>query len=108
MNPADHYARIIQWTGETTGASDTILHIHAGLAVLVVARVILGRSLASPWPLLMVYLAELTNEVLDYFAHGAVMPDTFRDVINTVFWPTVVFIGLNLRPLRTAESRAAS
>lgn len=85
---------------ETTGPSDTIPHIHAGMACWVVARVILGRSLASPWALLMVYLAELTGEVLDDFAHEALMPDTLKDEINTVFWPTVLFIGSRVRPLR--------
>jgi len=34
---------------------------------------------------------------MDYFAHGRVMPDTSSDVLNTVFWPTVLFIGLRLR-----------
>jgi hypothetical protein len=28
------------------------------------------------------------------------MPDTFSDVLNTVFWPTVLFVGLRIRRAR--------
>jgi hypothetical protein len=100
MNPADLYARLILWIGDGTGAPDTVLHIHAGMAVLLFVRVLTGRSLATPWPLLAVYVAELANEIMDYFAHGAIMPDTLSDVLNTIFWPTVLFIGLRVRRAR--------
>jgi hypothetical protein len=100
VNPIDLYSHFIRWIGDGTGAPDTVLHIHAGMAVLLAARVVTGRSLATPWPLLAVFVAELTNEVLDYFIHGRVMPDTLSDVLNTVFWPTVLFIGLRIRRAR--------
>lgn len=97
MNIVDLYARLILWIGDGSGATDTVLHIHAGMAVLFLVRIISGRSLATPYPLAAVYLAEFANEVMDYFVHGAVMPDTYSDIINTVFWPTMLFIGLRLR-----------
>lgn len=97
MNPAQLYARLILWIGDGTGAPDTVLHIHAGMAVLFVARIITRRSLATLVPLSFVYLAEFANEVMDYFAHGRVMPDTLSDVLNTVFWPTVLYVGLRVR-----------
>jgi len=100
MNLADLYSRLTIWIGDGTGAPDTVLHIHAGMAVLLFVRVLTGRSLATPWPLLAVYLAELVNEILDYFAHGKIMPDTLSDVLNTIFWPTVLFIGLRFRRAR--------
>lgn len=100
MNPADLYVRFIQWIGDGTGAPDTVLHIHAGMAVLLFVRLVSGRSLATPIPLIAVYVAEFGNELLDYFGHGRVMPDTFSDVINTVFWPTILFIGLRVRRAR--------
>jgi hypothetical protein len=103
MNPANLYARLILWIGDGTGAPDTVLHIHAGMAVLLFVRVLTGRSLATPWPLLAVYVAELANEIMDYFAHGSVMPDTLSDVLNTVFWPTVLFIGLRIRRARAVR-----
>jgi hypothetical protein len=100
MNPIELYGRLIQWVGDGTGAPDTVLHIHAGMAVLFVARVITRRSLATPVPLAFVYLAELANEILDRVNHGQWMPDTFSDVLNTVFWPTVLFVGLRIRRAR--------
>lgn len=108
MNPADLYSRFIRWVGDGTGAPDTILHIHAGMAVLLVVRIVTGRSLATPWPLLGVYLAETANEVIDFFIHGRVMPDTFSDFANTVFWPTVLFVGLRVRRARTAGGDGAA
>ncbi len=109
MDFVDLYARFILWIGDGTGAPDTILHIHAGMAVLLVARVVTGRSLSTPIPLAFVYLAEFANEVLDRLGHGRWMPDTLSDVINTVFWPTVLFIALRLRGLGgvNAEARDA-
>ena len=100
MNPAELYHRFIVWIGDGTGAPDTILHIHAGMAVLLIVRVLSRQSLATPWPLLAVYLAEFANEAMDYWAHGRVMPDTFSDVVHTVFWPTVLFLGLRIRRAR--------
>lgn len=97
MNPADLYVRFIAWIGDGTGAPDTVLHIHAGMAVLLLARVITRRSLATPIPLATVYVAETVNEILDYLGHGSVMPDTWSDFVNTVFWPTVLFLGLRMR-----------
>lgn len=100
MNPFELYGRLIAWVGDGTGAPDTVLHIHAGMAVLLFVRVVTGRSLATPWPLLAVYVAEFVNEVLDRINHGQWMSDTTSDVLNTVFWPTVLFIGLRIRRAR--------
>lgn len=108
MNFAQQYVAFIRWlsdtflhlTGDTSGVIDTVLHIHAGMAVLFLARLVTRRSLATPMPVACVYLAELINEVLDYYGHGRLMPDTFADFVNTVFWPTVLFIGLRIRQAR--------
>jgi hypothetical protein len=80
--------------------TDTVLHIDAGMAVPRLVRAATGRSLAVPWPLLAVYLAELVNEILDRVNHGQRMPDTTSDLLNTVFWPTVLFVGLRVRRAR--------
>ena len=97
MNPAKLYHSYIIWIGDGTGASDTVLHIHAGMAVLFIARLVTRKSMATPWPLFFVYLAEFGNEVMDYLAQGRIMPDTLSDILNTVFWPTVLFLGLRWR-----------
>jgi hypothetical protein len=89
---------------EATGANDALLHIHAGLAILLAARVITGRSLATPFPLLCVWIVEIANELLDYVTAGRLMPDTVADITNTVLWPTLLFIGLRIRQARSVAA----
>ena len=99
------YESIIVWIGDGTGAPDTLLHVHAGLAVLFLARIVTRRSLATPLPFLMVCLAEAANEYMDYLSYGGWRwPDTGIDIVNTLFWPFVLMIGLRLR--RSRESLA--
>lgn len=110
MDLPDLYARFILWIGDGTGLPDTILHIHAGMAVLVLARIATGRSLGSLVPLAFVAAAELANEIMDRLHYGSWRwPDTTADVANTLFWPVVICLGIRLRPLlaqRRSESGA--
>ena len=97
------YHGIIVWIGDGTGASDSLLHVHAGLAVLFLARIVTRRSLATPTPFLVVVAAELANELLDRLAFGAWRwEDTLLDIVNTLFWPFVLMIGLRWRRAREA------
>jgi hypothetical protein len=101
MDVASAYGRFTQWIGDGTGASDALLHVHAGLAVLLIARLVTRRSLATPIPFAIVCLAELVNEVLDRIHYGSWRWwDTSLDVVNTLFWPFVLMIGLRLRSPR--------
>jgi len=98
MNLPSLYADLIQQIGDGTGMADTVLHIHAGMAVLFLARLVTRRSLATPVPLLVVLAAELGNEVMDRLHYGSWRPaDTTADLINTLFWPSVLFVGLRWR-----------
>jgi hypothetical protein len=45
MNFANLYEQVIQSIGDGTGASDALLHVHAGMVVLLAARLVTGRSL---------------------------------------------------------------
>ena len=95
------YERLIFWIGDGTGASDTLLHVHAGLAILFLARIVTRRSLATPVPFLVVCLGELGNELMDYLSYGSWRwHDTLFDVVNTLFWPLMLMIGLRLRRAR--------
>lgn len=106
MDIAAAYARLIGWIGDGTGASDALLHVHAGLAVLLLARLITRRSLATPIPFAFVFAAELFNEVLDRIQHGSWQWwDTGLDAVNTLFWPFVLMIGLRLRSPREANPK---
>lgn len=101
------YQALIQWIGDGTGASDSLLHVHAGLAVLLLARVVTGKSLATPVPFAIVCIAELANEILDRINHGSwLWQDTSLDIVNTLFWPFVLMIGLRMRRLKDAGRHA--
>jgi hypothetical protein len=105
MSLASAYEQFTQWVGDGTGASDSLLHVHAGLAVLLVARVISGRSLSTPAPFAIVCAAAIANEVMDRINHGSwLWADTSLDILNTLFWPLVLMIGLRIR--RPGEGRA--
>ncbi len=107
MDIANTYEGIIKWIGDGTGASDALLHVHAGMAVLLAARLITGRSLATPVPFLIVCLAELANEVLDRMSHGSwLWWDTGLDVVNTLVWPFVLMVGLRVRRSREGKRQS--
>jgi len=100
------YARVIQWIGDGTGTTDTVLHIHAGMAVLILARLVTRRSLGTFVPLSVVALAEVGNEVLDRLHyHSWRWWDTIPDVINTLFWPTVICAAVRWRPMHRRDQR---
>jgi hypothetical protein len=88
------YIRFVDWIAAETGFEDRLLHVHAGLLILVVVKFVTRRPLSSPVPLACVYAGELINEIFDRLHHGRWMPDTASDVINTVLWPTVLFLIL--------------
>jgi hypothetical protein len=101
MNIPKLYSDIILWIGDGTGASDSLLHVHAGLVVLFAARIVTRRSLATPVPFLVVCVAELGNEIMDRLSHGSWrLQDTGLDIVNTLFWPFILMIGLRLRRAR--------
>ena len=103
------YHHVIIWIGDGTGASDSLLHVHAGLAVLFLARIVTRRSLATPVPFLVVCVAAIANEVMDRLNHGSWRwDDTLLDIVNTLFWPLVLMIGLRLRRAREKRPTAES
>jgi len=93
------YVEFIQWIGDGTGLPDTILHIHAGMAVLLLARLLTRKSLGTLVPLAFVDVAELGNEIMDRLYYGSWRwPDTLMDVLNTLLWPIVLSLAIRLRP----------
>jgi hypothetical protein len=94
------YHAFILWIGDGTGLPDTILHIHAGLIVMMATRIATGRSLGSWVPLGVVIAAEFFNELMDYLVYGLRVADTASDVFNTMLWPVVIFLGVRFRRLR--------
>ena len=97
----DFYRPLSAALGMSTGASDSLLHVHGGMVVLFLARIATRRSLATWTPFLFVLAAALAKEAIDRVAHGAWrMPDSAFDVLNTIFWPFVLMVGLRWRRAR--------
>lgn len=100
MDIAGLWTDFTVWVGDGTGLPDTIIHVHAGLAVLLVARLVTGRSLGTLIPLSLVVAAEAGNEILDRVQYGSWRwSDTLGDIANTLFWPVVICIAIRLRPM---------
>ncbi len=97
----DFYRPLSAALGMSTGASDSLLHVHGGMVILFLARVATRRSLATWTPFLFVLAAAIAKEIADRIAHGAWrMPDSAFDILNTIFWPFVLMVGLRWRRAR--------
>lgn len=95
------YKTVIMWIKLNSGLSDPILHLHAGMIVLLAARLVTRRPLASLVPFAIVVAAELGNEVLDRIILGSWRwRNTGSDVFYTLFWPAVLTIGARYRAAR--------
>lgn len=101
MNLIQSYADAIAWLAARSGWTDPMLHMNAGLAVLLVAIVTTRRSLGDVAPLVLVVIAALANEAMDYLHHGSVMPDTATDLMQTVFWPAMLTAVARFNQSRT-------
>ena len=94
------YHQWIDWIGDGTGLPDTILHIHAGMALLMIARLITRRSFGTFIPWTVVAAGEAFNEIMDRLNYGSWRwDDTLLDIANTMCWPTVICLGVRLRPI---------
>lgn len=80
-----------------TGLSKDALHIYVGLAVFLAMATVLRKPLRSIVPWLVVVAIAIAGEVLDmrddvaslgYWRWSA----SLHDMLNTIFWPTVLFL----------------
>lgn len=80
---------------EFLGITKDALHVHIGLAIFFGAALLFRRPLASWIPWLSLLAFELANELMDMFhwhgGFGFELGDSPKDIVNTMFWPTVVF-----------------
>ncbi len=82
---------------EATNLGKDALHIYVGMGVMLLVVIGFKRSLADWRPLAAVALASLAGEiwdVIDTFSHGRTprWNANWKDVWNTLFWPTVLFL----------------
>ncbi|WP_176482879.1 MULTISPECIES: hypothetical protein [Sphingobium] len=95
MNVPARYTELINAIRDATGLSDDMLHVHAGLLVMICVRVLSGKRLDTPVPLAAVGVFEAGNEILNRLYYGSWRwHDTGLDILNTMLWPTVLFIAL--------------
>lgn len=95
------YAMVKEAIANDTGFANTLLHVHGGMLILLVARIVSGRSLGTFIPFSTVLVLELLNEGLDRINHGAWRwDDTILDLANTLFWPFVLSLAVWWRPDR--------
>lgn len=85
-----------------TGLSKDALHIYAGLAVFLLAAVLMRDrpSLARPW--CVVLLAAVVVEALDLRDDVASLGHwrwaaSLHDVLNTIAWPSVLAVLFHFR-----------
>jgi hypothetical protein len=90
---ADGYWTTKRALSAWSGMSEDLLHVHLGLLIFVVAALLFRRRLHSPLPLAAVAVVALANEVIDVVADpGWEGVPAFWDVVNTLLWPTVLFL----------------
>lgn len=94
MNPFVMYAELKQSLEAAVGATDDLLHLHAGLLILVVATVLFGRGVGSRLPIAMVYMLAIANELIDALGSSPEASgwEPALDIANTVLWPTLLFL----------------
>ena len=82
--------------GEQLHISDDALHVHAGMAILLLVALLLRRP---PWnwrPLLVVAVIEAANEIYDMRSlgirpnHESALPDSIHDFVLTMVWPVAI------------------
>lgn len=77
--------------------SDRELHVSLGLLVFFLTMALLRRPMQSAWPWLAVVLFEAINEYLGMVLTGSWnWPDTKLDILFTLLWPTLFFVGARI------------
>ena len=80
-----------------TGLSKDALHIYVGLTTQLTAAAILRRRLRSTIPWVMVLILAVAGEMVDMRDDIATLSywrwrASLHDVLNTIFWPSVLLI----------------
>ncbi len=103
MTSGINWYHIKLFASHATGLSLDALHMAIGVLLHLVLALVLRRSLASPLPLLLLFVLEVLNETNDIAVER--WPDTAmqagevaKDVIATMFLPTVLFLVARRRP----------
>ena len=75
------------------GLSESLLHVHAGLAIFVLTALLFRQRMRSWIPLAVVFALEFANETIDFcYSARWDLGSSALDVVNTVLWPLVLFL----------------
>ena len=88
------YSAAKESLGTTLGATEDLLHLHAGLIIFFAAALFLRHRMRSRVPIALVYIFAFGNEAIDAYspAGGATLTGSVVDILNTIFWPTLLFL----------------
>lgn len=88
------YADFKLTLGEDFGLGEDLLHLHAGLLIFFAVALLFKRRMRSRVPIALVYFFAIGNEIIDVFSPGSARSvwEPPLDIINTVFWPTLLFL----------------
>lgn len=93
QNLALHYHEAKMYFSRLVGASEDLLHVHAGLLIFVITAFVLRRRFRSPVPILFVAAFAISNEVIDQISGTSSKPlEPYIDIVNTIFWPGILFL----------------
>lgn len=87
---AGMYDQAVVRLATALGASDSTLHVHAGLLIFSLVWLVSKRPLANGGPLTAVILGAMFNEILDYLHQGFDWKDATLDILLTICWPAII------------------
>lgn len=107
MDLADTYHHLTDQFLILSGWSDKMAHLNAGLAIYVLAQLVLRTRRASLAALAAVAGIELGNEVLDTFYYGELrVAESMADIAYTLAWPAIITLVGQYRRERWSRSKA--
>lgn len=93
------------WLVLFTGLDMDALHVHVGVLAQIAVALLMRRTLASPWPWLLVLLAALANEWYDLTyeiwppaERGRQFMESVKDIWNTMLMPTLLLLLCRFAP----------
>ena len=92
-----------QFFQHASGFSMDALHVMLGAALHLLIALLFKSSVGRPFPLLAVLVLELINEASDFSVDVWPLPamqfgELAKDVLLTMFVPTLLFLVVRLRP----------
>lgn len=101
------YKSLIDIIVERSGSAE-LLHVHAGMAIYLLALMVVRQRRGGFLALQVVLAAELANETMDWLAASPkwTWSDTISDFVLTLMWPAAVTVVIAWRRRRWQKAVA--